>query len=635
MVDGWEDPEFWKPGAKEYVMNPAMIMLLVEKLTPYFPNKPKTKADCAEVIAWCRQRGWLYEDSINAFKQLYGEDYDSYLESLPEEGFDKKQWVIPSDDKLISEGSKELSLIIRKSEDLFYRPELGKVCEIIDGSIKIMGCERFVTKIEQYVCPGARILNKMNGRKEFNPRSIGINLSKIILSSSEFQNHLPHINNIFAFQLPRVHNGELILPDKGYDPRFKSWTDPNCPEIDYSLTLEDSKKVIDDIFKEFCFKEPQDKINAIAFLLTPYLRGLYNNPSARTPIFALVANRERSGKDYLAGLRSIIFDGRRIENPPIGENNELRKNLSSALIAGTTNYHSSNNKGHIDSSVLESISTAEVFSDRVLGGNDIFKLPNLLELSLSGNMGITFSADLANRARFISLFLDVEDANSRKFNNPDLHNWVMQNRAKILSCLHALIKNWVDKGMPSSSIAFTSFPEWARVCGGILECCEVGSPCVTDLVISGSFDSETEEMKRFFELGYQEYQNSVSWRGQNGWVGRNHIIELVEKEELFSYLDFNKNSDKTKFGMKLSKFMGRWLSGIKLEVDNNKVRGSRQRFRFVTEEDINKQSKLGTAGSLGNTPIPDMQKNSIGILELDTVSGMPTVPNLRMGGWNE
>jgi hypothetical protein len=51
-------------------------------------------------------------------------------------------------------------------------------------------------------------------------------------------------------------------------------------------------------YKEFCFKDEQDKINAIAGLLTPYLRGLFKNFNTRTPLFFYMANRERAGKDY-------------------------------------------------------------------------------------------------------------------------------------------------------------------------------------------------------------------------------------------------------------------------------------------------------------------------------------------------
>ena len=45
---------------------------------------------------------------------------------------------------------------------------------------------------------------------------------------------------------------------------------------------------------------------------------------------------------------------------------------------------------------------------------------------LSGNIGVTYTPDLANRCRFINLFLEIEDANSRKFGNPKLHETILK-----------------------------------------------------------------------------------------------------------------------------------------------------------------------------------------------------------------
>ena len=71
-------------------------------------------------------------------------------------------------------------------------------------------------------------------------------------------------------------------------------------------------------------------------------------------------------------------------------------------------------------------------------------LDNEMDFSLSGNVGIGFTADIANRSRFIRLFLDIEDANSREFHNPNLHKWIKENRGLILSALYTLVRNWVD-----------------------------------------------------------------------------------------------------------------------------------------------------------------------------------------------
>jgi len=171
--------------------------------------------------------------------------------------------------------------------------------------------------------------------------------------------------------------------------------------------------------------------------------------------------------------------------------------------------HFSNNKGHINNSVFESAITSKFWSDRMLGRNEMVNIPNEIDFSLSGNIGVTYTPDLANRCRFINLFLEIEDANSRKFGNPKLHETILKDRENILSALYSLVRNWYDNGKPEGSIPFTSFSDWAEVCGGIMECAGYNSPCITDknnLEVAG--DSETSDMKQLFEICYFAHPNT-------------------------------------------------------------------------------------------------------------------------------
>jgi len=100
------------------------------------------------------------------------------------------------------------------------------------------------------------------------------------------------------------------------------------------------------------------------------------------------------------------------------------------MMQGRKRLHFSNNKGRINNSVFEQIVTAPKYSDRLLGKNENLTFDNELEFTLSGNVGVTYTADFANRCRLINLILDIEDANKRKFDNPNLHQWVLNNRSK-------------------------------------------------------------------------------------------------------------------------------------------------------------------------------------------------------------
>ncbi len=499
---------------------------------------------------------------------------------------EKPEIAQPKSGRLISKFIEEISEVLKRKNTLFYRIDAKDIVEVLKirhskaNEMSFIGFEsvnpnRFITILEKYVIPGDWFHSKENGF-EFKPKSIGAQLAKTTLESSKLRNELYPVNRIFTIPIPIMYNGCLTFPRKGYDARFGSWMNYDVPNIDEKMELEEAKKVIEEVFKEFCFQSEQDRINAIAGLLTPFLRGLYSSFNIRTPVFFYVGNRERTGKDYLAGITGIVYEGNALEEPPIcngekGSNEELRKKILSAFIAGRKRMHFSNNKGYINNSVFEGIVTAKVFSDRVLGKNELLTFNNELEFSMSGNIGVSYTADLGNRCKFIKLFLAVEDANSRKFERPNLHEWVYANRDKVLSALFALVRNWFDTGRKKGNLPFTSFPEWAEICGGIMEVAGLGSPCVPDIEMMAGGDEETTEMKFLFELCYSRYPDE--------FIAVNQIKEIVEQEETFRY-DFQTRAGQIMFGKKLQKYTGRILSNIQLVAKNTWEKGSNKQMKF-------------------------------------------------------
>jgi hypothetical protein len=210
-----------------------------------------------------------------------------------------------------------------------------------------------------------------------------------------------------------------------------------------------------------------------------------------------------------------------------------------------------------------------------------------MDFSLSGNVGVTYTPDLANRCLFINLFLDIENANSRKFKNPLLQSWVSENRGLILSALYSLVTNWIEKGKPDGKVPFASFPEWAKICGGIMEAAGYGSPCVIDeKSISQAGDQETSDMKVLFEICYK-YQNASI-----DPLKKEKIIQLIKNEEdIFQAINFEERSGKIQFGLILKRYLGRILSGIKLEIRNINLRGERQEYIFRRMEEKLKKNK--------------------------------------------
>jgi len=556
--------------------------------------------------------------------------------------------TLPKPGKLISNFAQEVSNVLKDKNILFFRNDSKEVVEVgklknekeqIYTGFRAVKPGRFITLAERYIVPGNRVAigKGENVVFEFQPKSMTADLANTVLQSPILEDSLLNINRIFTVPLPIMHNDGLTFPKKGYDIRFQSWLPYNSPEIiNPTMSLEEAKKIIYEILKEFVFKTNQDYINAIAGLITPFLRGLYPKFNCRTPVFFYLANRERAGKDYLAGITGIVYEGAALEEPPIcnsehkgNSDDELRKKILAAFLAGRKRLHFVNNKGYLDNSVFEAIITTEKFSDRLLGKNESPIFDNELEISLSGNVGIGFTPDLANRARFAKLFLEIEDANARKFERPNLHKWVLENREIILSAIYALIRNWIEKGKPDGSINFASFPDWARICGGIMEAAGYDSPCTPDkesLNLGG--DSETTDMKRLFELCYEKSPDIPLTKGR--------IRQLIEfEEDIFSYLDPTKRSDQTKFGNKINKFVGRVLSDIKMIVKDSSVRSSRQEYIFTKEKvDIDKSKifgnfdkKDGNVGNQHNLLTTTNKNNIFNKTNSNTFPTLRTLPN--------
>jgi len=509
----------------------------------------------------------------------------------------KEEIVLPGLGKVISKFAEEISVEIKNKHKLFYRPDSKEIIEI--GKIKHIDTDeeaytgflsirsnRFITLLEQYISPGIYV-KKNNGDNGtewvFKEKSISSELSGTLLASEILQKALPQIRRIFTIPIPILYKEELTFPVVGYDSRFGSWLPQDAPRLDNpEMSLEEAKKVFKDVFKEFCFQKQQDYYNAVAALLTPFLRGLFSSFSIRTPVFFYLANRERAGKDYLAGVTGIVYEGYALEEPPIcnsekgsGNNSEeLRKKLLSSLMVGRKRMHFSNNKGYIDNAVFEAITTLEKYSDRVLGRTESLMFDNELDFSLSGNVGVGFTPDFANRCRFIHLFLDIENANEREFDKPNLHQYVMSNRSLIISAMYALVRNWEIKGKPKGSVNFASYPQWSNICGGIMEAAEYGNPCKADSeVVTVAGDAETTDMKYLFEVLYEQVAEKV--------IEKKAIAQYAIDNDLFKYWDLENNrGDQTKFGNLLTKYIGRVLSEIRMVDTTLLVRASRKKFMF-------------------------------------------------------
>ena len=564
-------------------------------------------------ISWEMWKRYYKENKDSVLSQLKDSleyrDFDGSVIQL-EEFLNKPTLKLPCSGKLISKFAVETGDILKETKTIFFRPDSMDLVEVgvyynnngneINSGFISVNPSRFITLIEKYSIPGNNIwkpaTKERDGHWKFKEKSMNSELSKVVLTSSFFQNKMPNIERIFTVPIPIIYNGKLSFPKVGFDERFNSWLPFDSPKIeDGNMTLDEAKKIIEDLYSEFCFKDKQDLANAIAAAITPFCRGLFSNFNIRSPITFYKGNRERVGKDHCAGVTGIIYEGYSLSEPPIssgesGNNNEeLRKKLLAAMMEGRRRLHFANNKGKINNSVFEAVTTETVWSDRILGGNKMAKFNNEIDFSLSGNTNVTLTADLENRCLFINLFLDIENANDRVFNNPDLHKFVSLNRGKIISAFYAFIKNWINMGSIGGTIPFASFPEWSRIVGGIIECAGYENPCNigknTQLSIN---DPEKDYMKQIHEYFYKMYPNR--------WIKKELLKNEIKKGlgglDIFPYLNFDLRRDQMKLSSIIDSYNGRILCDIKFSINDMNLRGQRQEVIF--------EKKAGNLVTFGN-----------------------------------
>ena len=537
-------------------------------------------------------------------------------EKIPtDNNYEKPRIRVPGDDRPIGEFASELGDVFSMENCIFYSPLLKQVVRVdllkptknssdnyyVEGFQVMKGTE-FITLLETYFDLGSYKKGLLG--EFFVRRSVTESAANIVLASvDQFKAKLPMLERIYTVPRPVILRGELLFPQRGYDDRLRSWLSHDAPQIDLTMPLDKARELLEWVFGEFCFVGPQDKSNAIAALLTPFCRGLYSRETVRTPAFVYKANRERAGKDYCAGITGIVYEGAPIENPPIStdhetHDDELRKKIFSTVKEGRARMHSSNNKGFLNSPELEAAITNEFITDRQLGASSTLTIPNRLEISISANMGITYTPDFAARCCFVNLSFSEEDPNARQFKTPNLHGWVREHRSEVLSALYALVREWFDSGRKPGSGTFTSFPEWADVVGGIMENAGLGLPLQNDTADDIGGDKETKDMKALFERIYAKWPEK--------YMNKQAImVELANQESdfygLFGWLQWGdpqkEPAARMKFGRLLNKFKGRVFSNIRMDAFEDATHPIRDQYIW-TKKGFKGQANLDTLGAL-------------------------------------
>lgn len=419
----------------------------------------------------------------------------------------------------------------------------------------------------------------------FKEKTMSEENARGLIENPFFQSALPKIYRILTVPVPILTPaGEIRLPQPGFNPELGIYCALNAPTI-RSMDIEEALAVLEASLQGFQFKNPQSRTHALARFLTPYFRG-HIGFLEPVPCWFYNANRPRAGKDYLAGITQITYEGFAFEDAAISDHaDETAKRITAGLLAGRRSFHFANCQGYLQDKYFIQAVTDSVWRTRLLGSNNAqsdLLISNEAEYSLSANAGLTYREDVEPRLRKIELAYYEEDANSRTFPVPDLHGWATQNRSLLLSAAHSVYQYWVKNGCPKAH-PFTSYKRWGNFIGGALKLAELGDPTLPhddDPLIAG--DPRSAALKAVFELSYDHFPEL--------WKDKKDISTLVasnqdQDERLEWFGDFSDDKSKRKaihkLGQALSLFHGRWLSGIRLLIDTSQANATRRQLKFT------------------------------------------------------
>jgi hypothetical protein len=247
--------------------------------------------------------------------------------------------------------------------------------------------------------------------------------------------------------------GELVVPDE-----------PTDEEVSFARKL-----LLDDWLGDMPFASEADRANALALVLTPFVRGHLDV----VPLAVVDGLQMGVGKNLFADVVHILATGSAAVPLPFSdEDEEVRKLITSAFRGGADLFVF--DEAHaIDSAQLARALTAATYTDRQLGVSHTLEFPNQVTWISLGNR-VRVEGDVVRRVYRIALHTtgpNPQDRPATTFRHPDLRGWTRAHRGALLVAALTLVRAWFASGQPvaSKGVTFGSFEHWDRIVGGIVE----------------------------------------------------------------------------------------------------------------------------------------------------------------------
>ena len=360
----------------------------------------------------------------------------------------------------------------------------------------------------------------------------------------------------------------------GYQASPRSYYAPAegfAPVISYKPTDAQVSTAIDllrDMLGEFPFADGSGFAHSLAIMLLPLVRRLIDGP---TPLFILDKPCPGTGASLLVSAIVLAITGNSVSVlSEAREEDEMRKRITSLLLAGRAFMLLDNVSRRIESPSLCALLTSTWWEDRILGASRIVTLPHFAALMATGN-NVRCSDEIARRSVWIQLDSHMERPWERnEFKHPNILGWVKDNRNQLVSAACTLVCAWVAAGRKHGSKSLGSYESWAGIMSGIFENCGITGFLENAQARTVHADEESAMWRAFL----------YKWNFVHGFkvVAVDELYELARNHELLQSVvgDGEENSRRIKLGRAMGKKVDRVFDGLRICSAGYDSKGRRQ-----------------------------------------------------------
>jgi hypothetical protein len=297
---------------------------------------------------------------------------------------------------------------------------------------------------------------------------------------------------------PVLRPDGTILAQPGYDRETGLLLEmaKEFPPIGERPSRDDAivaRDVLLEVVEDFPFERQVYRAAWLAALLTPLARFAFNGPS---PLFLVDANVRAAGKGLSLDTISRIVTGERFTIATYTDDeDELRKRITSLVLAGDRLVLFDNLAGSFGNAVLDAALTGTSWKDRVLGVNRMAEGPLYMTWYATGN-NVAIAADTARRVCHIRFESPEEHPERRQdFRHPNLLVWVGQHRGRLLAAALTILRSYCAANRPDLGLpAWGSFEGWSGLVRSAVVWAGMPDPGETRLFLQEQADVAAESM---------------------------------------------------------------------------------------------------------------------------------------------